>query len=332
MVINSADGGATKTTSQWADFNLQSIFAKSFTSTAPTWYPYASMAPSATGGTTSSAAAAAKSGSSVPGYVWPLVGAIIGLVLVVAIGCGIFLYMRRKRAFASSRSDNTYSTTDSKNKPSRLHSWLRGVSPEAGSGDPNISTISPLSVPASPLRGMSANGSSYILPGGVEPHELPSKYMNIKLFVSQLTQGSDTQIIAELDSRVIGHEKKSSFIEDLRPVPGHAVPGVSAQIHELPNLPVANTRPPLTTNQGSSTFSFLSRSSSRPSIFSITPQRSNAPSRSPSGPTSPRPVVSPAVSALETPQMPSGQVSPDIIPEPSGDTPRHSRKISWGRR
>jgi len=96
--------------------------------------------------------------------------------------------MKKKRAFASSRSDTTYIASDPKNKPNRLHSWLRQVSPEAGSGvqseqgwnpsspNPNMSTVSPLSYPATPQHGASLSGSSHILPfGGVERHELPSK-------------------------------------------------------------------------------------------------------------------------------------------------------------
>ena len=175
---------------------MKTIFAKSFTSTAPIWYPYASMSTS-TNTSTSSTGTASKSNSGVPAYVWPLVGAIIGLVILVAAGCAIFLYMKKKKAFNSTQSQTGYmATSETKPKPSRLHSWLRQVSPDAGSGihtedgyfsppssaHPNMSSVSAMTPyamspqPTSPRHGTSLSGSSYMLPHiGIERHELPGK-------------------------------------------------------------------------------------------------------------------------------------------------------------
>jgi len=95
-----ASGGATLT-AQWSDPALETLFiSETFARSAPTWYPYAVVAnPSGTSTSsptpTKSTSSSSKSGT--PKYVWPLVATLIAVILLVVIGCGIFLYIRRRR-------------------------------------------------------------------------------------------------------------------------------------------------------------------------------------------------------------------------------------------
>lgn len=118
-----AKGSATSTApSSWATSALEDVFKTSYnTSKITTYYPYpvdsttpaiSTYTPSATG----------NSSSSVPKFLAPLLGVILGLVLITSIIVGFLLWRRRKLM----RKNGGVSVVATDENGNRIVNWLNG--------------------------------------------------------------------------------------------------------------------------------------------------------------------------------------------------------------
>lgn len=121
MIGGDEKGGATETTpgpTGWATSALASVFASSYpTSKLTTYYPYA---PAATSGS-SLPTNSSESGGGVPGFLPPLLGVILGLILLTSVGLG-FLFWRRRKYLK--KNGGMSEMTDENGH--RIMSWIRG--------------------------------------------------------------------------------------------------------------------------------------------------------------------------------------------------------------
>lgn len=112
-------GGATLTTpapSGWATPALASVFATKYpTSKISTYYPYSSQ-DAGTGTRPPISGSSGKGGT--PSWVWPVVGVVLGLVLLTAIAVAVFLY-RGRNLLNKGRSENL-----SDDHPHPILRWL----------------------------------------------------------------------------------------------------------------------------------------------------------------------------------------------------------------
>lgn len=118
-----AQGSATATApSSWATSALEAVFQTKYNMSKIThWYPYseaATTAPLATVTPTSTG----NSTSSVPKFLAPLLGVILGLVLVTSIVVGFLLWRRRKLM----RKNGGVSVVSTDENGNRIVSWLNG--------------------------------------------------------------------------------------------------------------------------------------------------------------------------------------------------------------
>lgn len=124
-----AQGSATSTApGSWDNSALGNVFQTAYnTSKITNWYPYpvaatttpiSTYTPSATGG----------SKSSVPKYLAPLLGVILGLVLVTSLVVGFLLWRRRKLM----RKNGGVSVVSTDENGNRIVSWLNGQRIEKG--------------------------------------------------------------------------------------------------------------------------------------------------------------------------------------------------------
>ncbi|KAI9840369.1 MAG: hypothetical protein M1837_001670 [Sclerophora amabilis] len=127
-----ADGGATTSTpSLWSDGNLSTIFRVRYRKTIPKYYPYSSVQPTSTNTplptriSTSVPTQVPPSGG-VPSYVAPVLGVVLGLVVLTAILACVLLYRRRKYAkrWAGNSVDGT-----SAMQQARVWDWISGNPP-----------------------------------------------------------------------------------------------------------------------------------------------------------------------------------------------------------
>lgn len=101
-------GGATANSPAasggWSSPGLQSVFETPYpTERIKTWYPYEVVEPSSRPGVDVNTGGGKKSGSKLPGWVAPTLGAVFGLIAVILVGIGIFLWRRRRVLRAGSR-------------------------------------------------------------------------------------------------------------------------------------------------------------------------------------------------------------------------------------
>lgn len=124
-------GGATATApATWDSTKLQSVFQTAYdTSKITNYYPYPA---AATNGSTAvpTSTSDSKSGSSVPKFLPPLLGVVLGLLFLSSLVVGILLWRRRrllkKNGGISEPATDEHST--------RIRSWLNGQTrPEAKS-------------------------------------------------------------------------------------------------------------------------------------------------------------------------------------------------------
>lgn len=124
MIGGDEYGSATSTTpapTGWATPALASVFATSYpTSKIKTYYPYAAAATSSSSLPTATVHSSGG-GSSVPKYLPPLLGVILGLILVSSIVVGILVW-RRRRLFK--KNGGRSEMTDENGN--RILSWIRG--------------------------------------------------------------------------------------------------------------------------------------------------------------------------------------------------------------
>ncbi|KAI5463824.1 hypothetical protein BGZ63DRAFT_403091 [Mariannaea sp. PMI_226] len=121
---NSA-GGATATTpepSGWATSALAEVFATSYDADKiTTYYPYASATTSSQPKASDNTDDKKKSGdSNLPGWVAPVLGVVLGLILVISVTVLFCLYRRRK-IFR-----NRSSVAGTEDTGMRIISWMRG--------------------------------------------------------------------------------------------------------------------------------------------------------------------------------------------------------------
>ncbi|PKS07316.1 hypothetical protein jhhlp_005918 [Lomentospora prolificans] len=100
-------GGATANSPAasggWSEESLQTLFETPYPSERiKTWYPYEPVEPSSRPGVSVSGEGK-KSGSKLPGWVPPMLGAVLGLIAVVLVGIAIFVWRRRRILRAGSR-------------------------------------------------------------------------------------------------------------------------------------------------------------------------------------------------------------------------------------
>ena len=119
MIGGDYSGGATMTTptpTGWADPDLASVFATPYeTSKLTTYYPYAAQDDDGNPRGTNSG------GGGLPSWAAPVIGSILGLVIIVSIIAGVFLYRRRRFL-----KRNGGGTGGSQTEDNRVISWIRG--------------------------------------------------------------------------------------------------------------------------------------------------------------------------------------------------------------
>lgn len=101
-------GGATAdspaASGGWSDSGLQTLFETPYPSDRiKSWYPYELVEPSSRPGVGLNGGGK-KGGSKLPGWVAPTLGAVLGLIAVVIVGIGIFIWRRRRILRAGSRA------------------------------------------------------------------------------------------------------------------------------------------------------------------------------------------------------------------------------------
>ncbi|KAI9800806.1 MAG: hypothetical protein M1825_003589 [Sarcosagium campestre] len=129
-----ADGGAKNVEpSKWDDKALPDLFKNTYTKTIPTYYPYPSIAASATGEpnptriSTAVPEPAPSGGSRVPDWVPPVLGTVFGIAFVCAMLVGILFWRKRQyeRKFPEAASE---AGTSSFNR-NRVVTWIQGSPP-----------------------------------------------------------------------------------------------------------------------------------------------------------------------------------------------------------
>ncbi|KAH6895766.1 hypothetical protein B0T10DRAFT_456014 [Thelonectria olida] len=180
----SSAGGATATTpvpSGWATSALAKVFATSYdTDKIKAYYPYASATSSerpniSDGGNSDDDNKGG--GSSLPKWVAPVLGVVLGLMLVTG-AIVIFCLYRRRKIFR-----NRSSVAGTEDTGMRIISWMRGQQPPEK--DPTVTTSE--DTPTSPemeearVIGRTARSPSQTVATPVEPAEM-----------------ADTQLVAEL--------------------------------------------------------------------------------------------------------------------------------------
>lgn len=177
---NSA-GGATATTpvpSGWATSSLASVFATSYnTSKIEAYYPYASATSSERPVISDDGDDKHDGGSSLPKWVAPVLGVVLGLILITGAVVVFCLYRRRKLL------RNRSSVAGTEDFRTRITWWMRGQ--QQHEKDPTVTTSE--DTPASPemeearVIGRSTRSPSETVTTSAEPAEM-----------------MDTQLVAEL--------------------------------------------------------------------------------------------------------------------------------------
>jgi hypothetical protein len=165
-------GGATQTTSSWANQSLATIFSTAYDVTKITkWYPYASEAASPTNPrqSVSPTPAPSSSGGGLPSWVAPVLGVVLGLVALSAILVFLLLW-RRRRLFR--QSGGSVTNTSDMNRY-RIMSWVRGAEPKAP-------TVTSDETPSSPYDDTESPGDpNHVMPAeaaGTQVHEMAGKF------------------------------------------------------------------------------------------------------------------------------------------------------------
>lgn len=138
MIGGNASGGAKMLApSAWSNASIAALFATRYDTTKiKTWYPYTPhpiTTPNATGTTD---AVPAPPTSSVPSWLAPVLGTVLGLVFLSALVIA-FLLWRRRRLLRSNRASGSATSEINRN---RIMSWVKGAdlkSPTVTSSSPS---------------------------------------------------------------------------------------------------------------------------------------------------------------------------------------------------
>ncbi|KAG0126675.1 hypothetical protein HOY82DRAFT_614554 [Tuber indicum] len=120
-------GGANVTPSSWNSSEIQDLFGIKYTKTVKNYWPYQSVSgtPTTLPTVSGNVVAPEKSGNGMPSYVPPLLGAILGLLVLITILCAILFCLRRRRAQKKRLQSDSAASTVRKNR--QTWSWLLGV-------------------------------------------------------------------------------------------------------------------------------------------------------------------------------------------------------------
>ncbi|KAK3390835.1 hypothetical protein B0H63DRAFT_123895 [Podospora didyma] len=139
-----ATGGAkvTSPSPSWATTALAEVFATPYPTTKiKTFYPYASVAAdNNTNPNLPPSPSDSSSGGGVPSFLPPVLGVVLGLVLLTMIGVLILLWRRRK-LFKAGMSDAGTEDTNGH----RIMSWMRGQQTTSENKAPTVTTTDDIS-------------------------------------------------------------------------------------------------------------------------------------------------------------------------------------------
>lgn len=168
MIGGDEFGSATSTTpapTGWATPALASVFATTYpTSKITTYYPYAAV--TTNGSTLPTVSATGGGGGGVPKFLPPLLGVILGLILVSSIVVGILIW-RRRRLFK--KNGGRSEMTDENGH--RILSWIRGQ--PIDNKAPTVTTTDDLTRSPEPEHtGLYTTPLSHQQPLQSHPHEM----------------------------------------------------------------------------------------------------------------------------------------------------------------
>ncbi|CCC14461.1 hypothetical protein SMACR_09267 [Sordaria macrospora] len=158
----SATGGATARAPSdgWASADLGKVFDTKYTTKIATYYPYASEAPSNNTNPTSPGSGATddddKRSGGVPSWLPPVLGVVLGLMLLTIIAVLVLLWRRRRLLRAGTSVAETEDTNGY-----RIMSWMRGQQ-HATEKAPTVTTsdeISTIPNSPSPMQDTASTGS-----------------------------------------------------------------------------------------------------------------------------------------------------------------------------
>lgn len=140
-------GGATSTApAAWNTASLGSVFQTAYaTSKITTYYPYPAAATATGSAATPTSTTKSKSSSSVPKFLAPLLGVVLGLLFVSSLVVGILLW-RRRRLLKKNGGVGVGATDEHGN---RIMSWINGQTGAEGKSD-TVTTSDELANPMTP--------------------------------------------------------------------------------------------------------------------------------------------------------------------------------------
>ncbi|KAH0612393.1 uncharacterized protein H6S33_010445 [Morchella sextelata] len=126
VIGGNEDGGGTLQAKTWDNDDIKDLFNVPYTKTIPIYWPY-SPAPdtTTTSGIFTTTPASSDGGNGLPSYVPPLLGAILGLLGLITILCGVLFWLRRKKRGGRGAPTDSAASTTRKNR--QTWSWLLGV-------------------------------------------------------------------------------------------------------------------------------------------------------------------------------------------------------------
>lgn len=156
-----AQGSATATApSSWGATALSKVFETAYnTSKITQWYPYSPIS-TPTPIATYTPAPTGNSTSSVPKYLAPLLGVILGLVFVTSLVVGFLLWRRRKLM----RKNGGVSVVSTDENGNRIVSWLNGQRVEKGGTTATETTEGAPPLPTSPEPEMAGSQQQHQYP------------------------------------------------------------------------------------------------------------------------------------------------------------------------
>ncbi|CUS13322.1 unnamed protein product [Tuber aestivum] len=121
-------GGANVTPSSWNSTEIRDLFGIKYTKTVTNHWPYPSVSGTGTNPPVVNGTVVPdpdKSDGGMPSYVPPLLGAILGLLVLITVLCGILFCLRRRKARRKRLQSDSAASTVRKNR--QTWSWLLGV-------------------------------------------------------------------------------------------------------------------------------------------------------------------------------------------------------------
>lgn len=122
-------GGATLTAESYDDTAIPGLFNIKYTKTIPKYWPFSSVSSFETTVTSPTVLlltpVPASSNGGMPGYIPPLLGAILGLLGVITILCAVLFWLRRKKQQLKLLQSDSAASSVRKNR--QTWSWLLGV-------------------------------------------------------------------------------------------------------------------------------------------------------------------------------------------------------------